>query len=160
MELTKHFTLEEFTKSDKAIELGINNTPNDEEMENIKFVAEQLELIRNTYKQPINITSGYRCEELNNAVGGVPNSYHRKGLAVDIKAESSNTFKGTKENKWLIENAYKYGFILRYTDDTEDITGVKYESWHYRYVGTQIASYLNEHDMTYDEYYIRFLDRR
>lgn len=84
MQLTKHFKLEEFTNSDKAKELNIDNTPNNEELENIKFVAEQLELIRNTYKQPIIIKSGYRCEELNKAVGGVSNSFHRSGLAVDI----------------------------------------------------------------------------
>lgn len=86
-------------------------------------------------------------------------SEHQTGLAVDIKAESSNTFAGTKESKWLLENAYKYGFILRYKSDTEEITGIKYESWHYRYVGLEISSYLKENNMTYDEYYIRFLDK-
>ena len=85
-------------------------------------------------------------------------SEHQTGLAVDIKAESSNTFAGTKESKWLNENAYKYGFILRYESETEEITGIKYESWHYRYVGNEIAEYLKENEMTYDEYYIRFLN--
>ena len=86
--MTKHFKLKEFTDSDKATELNINNTPNDEELNNIKFVAEQLEILRNTYKQPIYITSGYRCEELNKAVGGAVNSWHKKGLAVDINQGS------------------------------------------------------------------------
>ena len=53
-------------------------------------------------------------------------SEHQTGLAVDIKAESSNTFAGTKESNWLSKNAYKYGFILRYKKETEDITGYKY----------------------------------
>ena len=86
-------------------------------------------------------------------------SEHQTGLAIDIKAESSNTFKGTPESKWLIENAYKYGFILRYESDTEEITKVKSEAWHYRYVGLDIANYIHENDMTFDEYYIRFLNK-
>ena len=85
-------------------------------------------------------------------------SEHQTGLAVDIKAESSNTFAGTKESNWLSKNAHKYGFILRYKKETEDITGYKYESWHYRYVGS-IAEKVYESKMTYDEYYIRFLDK-
>lgn len=85
-------------------------------------------------------------------------SEHQTGLAVDIKAESSNTFAGTKESNWLSKNAHKYGFILRYKKETEDITGYKYESWHYRYVGS-IAEKVYESNMTYDEYYIRFLDK-
>lgn len=86
-------------------------------------------------------------------------SEHQTGLALDIKAESSNTFAGTKESKWLSENAYIYGFILRYESDTEDITGIKYEAWHYRYVGVSIATYIHENNMTFDEYYIRFLNK-
>ena len=86
-------------------------------------------------------------------------SEHQTGLAVDVKAESSNTFAGTKESKWLSENAYKYGFILRYGSDFEEITGYNYESWHYRYVGIEIATYIHENEMTFDEYYIRFLNK-
>ena len=71
-----------------------------------------------------------------------------------------DAYGDTPSGQWLAANCYKYGFILRYLKGKESITGYKYEPWHYRYVGTQIASYLNEHDMTYDEYYIRFLDRR
>ena len=97
MQLTKHFKLEEFTKSNTAEEKGIDNTPNAEQLENIKFVAEQLEFIRNTYKQPIFISSGYRCEELNDAVGGSKTSQHKQGLAVDIqqgsKQRNHNFFK-------------------------------------------------------------------
>lgn len=89
MKLTQHFKLEEFTNSQIAKKLGIENTPNEEQLNNIKFVAEQLELIRNTYKMAIHISSGFRSEELNNAVGGVPNSYHCKGLAVDINQGTS-----------------------------------------------------------------------
>ncbi len=86
-------------------------------------------------------------------------SEHQTGLAIDIKAESSNTFEGTKESKWLLENAYKYGFILRYSKNTEDITGYNYESWHYRYLGVELATKVKESKLTYDEYYIRNLNK-
>ncbi len=86
-------------------------------------------------------------------------SEHQTGLAVDIKAESSEVFKGTKESEWIRENAYKYGFIFRYDEGNEEITGVKYESWHYRYVGVELAKDVHDKNMTYDEYYIRFLNK-
>ena len=86
-------------------------------------------------------------------------SEHQTGLAIDIKAESSNVFAGTEESIWLMENAYRYGFILRYKKEYENITGISYESWHYRYVGEEIAKEIYENDMTYEEYYIRFLNK-
>ena len=97
MQLTKNFKLEEFIKSDTAQKNNIDNTPTDEQLDNIKFVAEQLQLIRNTYKMPIFITSGFRSEELNKAVGGSKTSQHKDGLAVDInqgsKQRNHNLFK-------------------------------------------------------------------
>ena len=86
-------------------------------------------------------------------------SEHQTGLAVDLKASSSNTFKDTKEAKWLKENAYKYGFIERYTKKLEDVTGYQNESWHYRYVGVEIATYIKENNISFDEYYVRFLSK-
>ncbi len=86
-------------------------------------------------------------------------SEHQTGLAVDIKAKNSDTFKGTKESKWLIGNAYKYGFILRYDKDYEDVTGYSYEPWHYRYLGKDLAKKVFDSELTYDEYYIRYLDK-
>ena len=87
-------------------------------------------------------------------------SEHHTGLAIDIKAESSDVFANSKESKWTYENAYKYGFILRYKKEFENITGIKYETWHFRYVGEEIAKYLNEHEMTYEEYYVRMLENK
>ena len=87
-------------------------------------------------------------------------SEHHTGLAIDIKAESSDVFANSKESAWTYQNAYKYGFILRYKKEYEDITGIKYESWHFRYVGEEIAKYINENEMTYEEYYIRFLNNK
>ena len=84
-------------------------------------------------------------------------SEHHTGLAIDIKAESKDVFLDSKESKWTYENAYKYGFILRYTKESENITGIKYESWHFRYVGVEIATFIHENKMTYEEYYVRYL---
>ena len=55
------------------------------------------------------------------------------------------------------ENAYKYGFILRYPKGKENITGYSYESWHYRYVGEKVAEEIHNLDITFDEYYEYYL---
>lgn len=88
-------------------------------------------------------------------------SEHHTGLAVDIdNIKSSYTnFSGTKEFIWINENAHKYGFILRYPEDKEHITGYTYEAWHYRYVGIKVATYIKENNITFEEYYYEFLDK-
>ena len=88
-------------------------------------------------------------------------SEHHTGLAIDIDNEKLdyNKFYLTKEFSWMQDNAYKYGFILRYPKDKEDITGYSYEPWHYRYVGEKIASYIKKHNSTYEEYYYEFIDK-
>lgn len=87
-------------------------------------------------------------------------SEHQTGLGFDIASTTSNVFVDSKESKWLFDNAYKYGFIYRYPKGLESITGYNYESWHYRYVGKKIAKYIEEHNITFDEYYVRFLDKK
>ena len=79
-------------------------------------------------------------------------SEHQTGLASDINSVS-NSFENTDAFKWLSKNAYKYGFILRYPKDKEFITGYMYEPWHYRYVGEDVAKYIYENNITYEEYY-------
>ena len=87
-------------------------------------------------------------------------SEHHTGLAIDVdnKLLSYTNFEKTKEFNWMLENAYKYGFILRYPKDST-ITGYIYEPWHYRYVGLEVASYIHEHQITFEEYYYEFLDK-
>ncbi len=85
-------------------------------------------------------------------------SEHQMGLAMDVSTKSvsyslNNRFANTPEGKWLAENSYKYGYIIRYPEGKEDITGYSYESWHIRYVGTQLAKELYEKDLTLEEYY-------
>ena len=79
-------------------------------------------------------------------------SEHQTGFAFDInKADSS--FIGTPEAIWLANNAYKFGFILRYPEGKESVTGYMYEPWHYRYVGVEKAAALYNSGLTIEEYY-------
>lgn len=89
-------------------------------------------------------------------------SEHQTGLALDIYSKectSASIFKDTKTYAWLIANAHKYGFILRYPKGKEKITGYNYESWHYRYLGVDLATKVYEEGITYDEYYAFYLDK-
>lgn len=87
-------------------------------------------------------------------------SEHQTGLAIDISTLNStaDNFEDTEEFKWLSENAYKYGFILRYPKDKEHLTGFAYESWHYRYVGKDVAKKIYEENITFDEYYAYYIE--
>ena len=86
-------------------------------------------------------------------------SEHHTGLAIDIKSANSNIFKNSKEYTWMIENGHKYGFIHRYQESKESITGIKSEAWHFRYVGVEAATYIYEHKLCLEEYYALFLDK-
>lgn len=84
-------------------------------------------------------------------VAEVGKSEHELGIALDINADTS--FSSDEEvYNWLAENAYKYGFILRYPLGKEDITGIDYEPWHYRYVGTDSAFEIYSRQITLEEY--------
>lgn len=84
MKLTENFTLAELVHSDTAIGLGLNNTPNAEQVKNLQSLANGLQAIRNKVGKAVNISSGFRSELLNVAVGGSRTSSHKKGLAADI----------------------------------------------------------------------------
>jgi len=89
MKLSKNFDLEEFTASETADRMGIDNTPDGEVINNIqRLVTDLLQPLRSLYGKPIYINSGYRSKELNEAVGGVETSYHRRGLAADCRCEN------------------------------------------------------------------------
>ena len=83
-------------------------------------------------------------------------SEHQTGLAVDIVAESFPVLEAEQENtaeqKWLMENCWKYGFIMRYPSDKSEITGIYYEPWHYRYVGGEAAEEIWEKGICLEEY--------
>ena len=84
-------------------------------------------------------------------------SEHETGLALDILC-STNTMmdesqKGEPGNQWLAAHCHEYGFILRYPEDGESVTNIRYEPWHFRYVGREAASYLKEKGWTLEEFY-------
>lgn len=84
-------------------------------------------------------------------------SEHQLGLSVDLTSQSVidgqyGVFGSTPEYQWVIKNAHKYGFILRYPSDKIDITGIANEPWHYRYVGVELATQLYEEGLTLEEY--------
>lgn len=81
-------------------------------------------------------------------------SEHQTGLAFDLNT-IDESFANTKEGKWVSDNCYKYGLILRYPKGKENITGYMYESWHLRYVGVELATklYNNGNWITLEEYY-------
>lgn len=83
-------------------------------------------------------------------------SEHQTGLAVDIVSIHYQLLdenqEDTPEQKWLMENSYKYGFILRYPTDKSHITGINYEPWHYRYVGKEVAKEIYEQGLCLEEY--------
>jgi len=84
MNLSPHFTLAELVASNKARQLGLDNTPPPELMPRLILLAEMLERIRSTLGVPVVVTSGYRSRPLNQAVGGVTSSDHTQGHAADI----------------------------------------------------------------------------
>ena len=88
-------------------------------------------------------------------------SEHNTGLAIDIisPTSSGSTFDTTEEFEWLSKHAHEYGFILRYPKDKEFLTGYEYESWHYRYVGVELATKIYNEGITFDEYYAYYLDK-
>ena len=84
-------------------------------------------------------------------------SEHQIGLALDIVTPShqqlTESFADTSAGKWLAENCYKYGFILRYPKGKEYITGIEFEPWHFRYVGVEAATVITERGITLEEFW-------
>ncbi len=82
-------------------------------------------------------------------------SEHSSGMAMDISyvANFPKDFYNTPQGKFLEKNAHKYGFILRYPEGKQEITNYKYEAWHYRYVGVELATKIKEMGVTLEEYY-------
>ena len=84
-------------------------------------------------------------------------SEHQTGLAVDVSAASVNfqlrtAFSDTKEGRWIAENAHLFGFIIRYPESKEELTGFQYEPWHVRYVGLPAAAYIYTHGIILEEF--------
>ncbi len=83
-------------------------------------------------------------------------SEHQTGLALDINTASTSAhFENTREYAWLIDNCAQYGFLLRYPAEKEAVTGYRFEPWHYRYVGPEIARICMDQGLTFEEYIAR-----
>src|SRR5574344_117467 len=89
-------------------------------------------------------------------------SEHETGYAIDVAdfSDVNDDFGKTESFKWMIANSYKYGFILRYPENKEDITGYSYEAGHYRYLGKDLAKKVYDSGLTYDEYYEFYLNNK
>ena len=101
-------------------------------------------------------TENEAVEAADRAVQKPGYSEHNTGLAMDFNTVN-DSFKNTNTYAWLMEHAEDYGFVLRYPEDKEDITGIMYEPWHFRYVGVEHAKKMNELHMCLEEYieYVR-----
>lgn len=85
-------------------------------------------------------------------------SEHQTGFVSDINIIDTS-FENTDDFLWLHDNAYKYGFILRFPKDKEDVTGYQYEPWHYRYVGKKAAKTIHDEELTLEEYYAYYIEK-
>jgi len=113
--ISKHISYKEATESPTQLRLGIDNTPSDEVLTNMKLVAEKcFEPLREWYNKPIAVNSFYRCDKLNKAVKGSKTSDHLKGCAIDIDAgsieENEKLFTWAKNNLEFDQLINEYNF--------------------------------------------------
>ena len=121
MQLSKHFKLEEFTKSMTATRKGIYNNPGAGDIKNLENVCyEILEPLRAKFEKPIIITSGYRSEELCEAIGSKKTSQHARGQAVDLEIGG---IPNIKIASWLSNNVDFDQLILEYYDKDDPAGG-------------------------------------
>ena len=86
-------------------------------------------------------------------------SEHQTGLAMDIGSTDTKVFANSDEYAWIVDNCYKFGFIYRFKKQYEDITGIRHEAWHYRYVGRKVAKEIYEKKLSFEEYYAMHIEK-
>jgi zinc D-Ala-D-Ala carboxypeptidase len=114
MNLSANFTLMELTKSEAAIRLDIDNSPNEEQIESLRLLCENiLQPVRDHFGKPVKISSGFRCAELNSspAVGGSKTSDHCKGQAVDFEIDG---LSNPDVAQWIMDNLEYTQLILEF----------------------------------------------
>lgn len=122
-QFTKNFSYDELIASTVAKRLGLDNTPNEQEKERLRQLAEDiLQPIRDAWRSPIIVNSAYRSEEVNKAVGGVKNSQHRLGEAADI------TIGGKERNKKL------FNFIVKLINQKKIYVGQLIDEYSYSWI--------------------------
>jgi len=121
MELSKSFTLNELTKSQEATRLGIDNTPSEEHIQNLKILCENiLQPIRDFYGMPLSVSSGYRSAALCEAVGSSSKSQHTKGQAADFEIFGIDN-KDLAD--WIVQNLDYDQCILEFWNENEPNSG-------------------------------------
>lgn len=131
MQLSKHLSLAEVTRSDSAKRKGISNQPTAEHLENFKKLAEKVfEPIREHFKVPIHISSGYRSKELNAAIGGSLTSQHCSGEAIDIDMDGSTGGVSNADVFNYIKNNLEFDQLIWEFGDSKnpDWVHVSYET--------------------------------
>lgn len=169
--LSKDYEPDDLTKIDSKFASGSNQRLRKEAA--IKFEEMAAEALKNGYKIYAGSTyrsydyqlglynryvakDGFDEAETYSARAGY--SEHQLGLAVDIiNGKWEYLSENDEEYEWLIDNSYKYGFILRYPRGKEYITGYVFEDWHFRYLGIDLATKVYNSKLTYDEYVARQL---
>ena len=172
MLVNKHFSLSKSFVPDNLVTISSEDSVD----EGIKLNGEayrafkQMKSDMNKEGLDVLINEGYRsysdqeelCDYYRNLYGdnyvskyvALPGfSEHQTGLAIDLSSTSTRTFSNSKEYKWMLDNSYRYGFILRYDPRLVTETQFNSEPWHFRYVGSDISNYIHEHYMSYEEYY-------
>lgn len=178
MLINKHFGVNESFSPSNLADIDLKYTKNEELKANKvainSFVEmynaashENLELVINSayrsYDEQVEISNYYLNlygqNYVNKYVARPGFSEHHTGLCFDIGSRNTNVFANSKEYEWMQENAYKYGFILRYPKKYESVTQFRNEPWHYRYVGKDIAKVIYEENIPFEEYYAIYLDK-
>ena len=131
MQLSKSFTLNELTKSQEALRLNIDNTPNDEQILNLKILCEKiLQPIRDFYGMPVSVSSGYRSPELCKAIGSSSTSQHTRGEAADFEIFSV----ANKElAEFIVANLDYDQCILEFWNENEPNSGWVHCSYSSKY---------------------------
>lgn len=127
MKLGNYFWLSEMTRSQTALRRGIDNTPNNEEIENLRdLVYYVLDPIRDHFRLPVTVNSGFRCQELNKALGSKPTSQHTQGKAADIEIVTVNNLDLAK---WIRDNMDFDQLILEFHTVGDPRSGWVHISW-------------------------------
>lgn len=169
--VNKQFSLKDGWQPDDLVTIS-NNLSGDFYLR--KEAAEAFETMKKAAKAAgitINVTSAYRTQAYQESLykqymisdpdnapfysAKARTSEHELGLAMDISYDNAlhHDLQTSDLGKWMNDNSYQYGWIMRYPDDKIDITGYIFEAWHYRYVGPALAKALHNSGLTLEEYY-------
>lgn len=138
MQISEHFTLEEFLKSQTAARLGINNTPNDTVIRNLQALCHNvLEPVRLNYGRPVMISSGYRSLLLNHRIGGAATSQHCKGEAADFEVPGVPNLEVAR---WMEQHLNYDQLILEFYTPGQPSSGWVHVSWQANYRNQELTA--------------------